>query len=260
MADSDRAQRESRLAAEFGEDRQAGIAARMAALGDAKRPETTESPEEAVGAMPGPWSSSTWQPPPQISTKSSAEAEESEDEEEEEDPSLREQAQMAALSAAQQDEAAGGLEEAQAKGRIRARAAADSKQAAKKKADLRLMFGSGLIRLLWLCTALSLYQTVWLLDLLFLLQFLFPFFRKFIPEVGAEWGATRKLGKAGLLGIKIGEILALIFLSFYAFFYDVYGGVILFFLVAAYAFLKETGVIDLITVVAEKLTDFFNWL
>lgn len=258
MAEPARAERESGLAARFEEDRAASAKERGAARGlgvidgGADGPAAAPNRPAATAATLG-----LTVLPGGKGRKEEADPEAQEQEEEE--LTLREQAQQI-MSVQQQEDLAGGLEEARGRTQRRAAAIVEAQQVAKKKAAVRLLYGSGLIRLLWLMMAMSFYHTVYLLDLLFGLQALFPYFRKFIPEVGSEWGMTNKVGKVGMLGFKLAEYLALIFCTLYVLYIDVYASIILFFGAALWAFIIETGLDQAVIWTLEKLDSFFDWV
>lgn len=100
----------------------------------------------------------------------------------------------------------------------------DSKNPVKKavQQSSRMMMG-GVIRGCWGALWMSFGHTIYFIDILFLAQAGSKYLRKYIPAVGEEWFPPQFLKlipKTTLLPIKLGEILAMAFITFWVFMID----------------------------------------
>lgn len=90
--------------------------------------------------------------------------------------------------------------------------------------QMKQQVGSSIIKSCWATLTLTLGHSIYLIDLLFFLGWASKYFRAYIPEVGMEWlpQQTRDLlPRSAVLPLKLGEIIAMIFITLFVAILDV---------------------------------------
>ncbi len=84
--------------------------------------------------------------------------------------------------------------------------------------DAKRMIGNALVKMSWSNLWMTFGHSVYVLDVLFFAGWASTYLRKYIPEVGTEWippDILKKTSKHLLLPLKLGEIVALSFITFW---------------------------------------------
>lgn len=89
--------------------------------------------------------------------------------------------------------------------------------------DLKKMFGNGLIKMSWSNLWMTFGHSIYIIDILFFAGWASKYLRQYIPEVGKEWfpgEIGKKMPAHALLPLKLGEIVAMFFITFWVLIID----------------------------------------
>lgn len=84
--------------------------------------------------------------------------------------------------------------------------------------DIQRGIGRGCIMSLWNSLWLTFGHTIYFIAILFFIAWSSKYARKYIPEVGEEWfpaELAKKIPKAALIPLKLGEIVGILFILFW---------------------------------------------
>jgi hypothetical protein len=89
--------------------------------------------------------------------------------------------------------------------------------------QVQKMIGRGCVRQWWLWLWPSLGHTIYFLAIVFYIAWASKFARRYLPQIGEEWFPpefVEKVPKAVLIPIKLGELVAMMFLLLFVFMFD----------------------------------------
>jgi hypothetical protein len=89
--------------------------------------------------------------------------------------------------------------------------------------DIKKMVGNGLIKMSWSNLWMTFGHSIYIIDILFFAGWASKYLRQYIPEIGREWfpgEIGKKIPAHALLPLKLGEIVAISFITFWVLIID----------------------------------------
>ena len=90
--------------------------------------------------------------------------------------------------------------------------------------EIKTMVGGALIKMSWSNLWLTFGHSIYVIDILFFAGFASKYLRQYIPEIGKEWfpgDLGKKMPAHALLPIKLGEIVAILVITFFVAILDI---------------------------------------